>query len=647
MRLFPALLCFTLFVAASIPPSEAATCDDGNAARSASKRKPSTEPLDERGSKRLKLLHMNVLVERLITAIEEHDFAFLNANLEYSNIYDGFSGDHLLSCALSNYNPLIISLLIRDSRVNIRAFNDRCLTTAMRLKRYPELMLLASRYYREGHPNLAKEALIVIVQEARNIALAEPNYRIKFLQVFSDHGVVPHITFFDSLLVHFWHALKGTRNTFRDTLSRIGLLHHFPAPSRPELLYRYIWLRYGNNVDAQTAFIQSHYTPEQMCNQLLYFLPSRVLNSLQTSGFVKTEDIRPEADLYLSFLDAESAKVYPPDFAMHYEERFWLMALFDNHKDILRLDKVYTMGATMGTNSDPVVMTDLFHRHTCTVLDSIDPLSLLPGDEEALKQLWGYLRDLLSSDERFQHSVRMEQVTKTISDLHPGESFALGIHCKMTVGSGKGHVAVGIITAQPHREGQEEKIYDMMIVNSGTQAPRTPHLPFRILTSVEQVGMPLSVILEKYLKSIVGYENLYDPRYFKTDLKTMLEGTSLSQTGRGQRSGTCSVERLWALAKMLLGPALYMEFKVRFIISFLEQITASFDGLVLTSWKSRRASVWAMAIYTPLLERSLLRQLRRIEDSDPVRALLLRDLILDSFKRRYSPRMGEKCLDLL
>ncbi len=165
---------------------------------------------------------------------------------------------------------------------------------------------------------------------------------------------------------------------------------------------------------------------------------------------------------------------------------------------------------------------------------------------------------------------------------------------------------------------------------------------------VDMFSIPQLKLLEHYLPIMSNAKDIYLKEYMQhSDNYSYNEDRSRHEfandfvpvvdyehTIRGQRAGSCSIRRLWALGKLTLGLNLYMEFKVRFLLSFIAYLHKMFPDLVNGEWKSPRASVWLRVISTPFLEMGLLKQLNRLASNSAL-YIRLRDLIFDSVKERY------------
>lgn len=592
----------------------------------------------------IKKVALEVPKAKILFAIINNDAAFLRNNLRFAdaNLLD----NKFINTALEFFDPPTVEALITDRRINFRAQSDRCLMLALRHRCPTVLLKLATRYIDVGSFHLAKEAVHMIVYEELKRAYVDPSYT-NYLStglVLNNIGVGGPMI--DRLVLpEFLGSFRDPR-LYIDAIARIGLVPDNLVPSRFESWGPYLSLRFGTDYQAMVNFLSLNVGMDAVYSHLMYYMPPGLVQYLQVNNMLPMHLLSSGVISFLKLLPHELAGVYPLDFRVHAEERFWMNALLDSYTALVRTDPFYRLGAIVVTGRQEYhvpatseAMIRDFYNHAVTVKERmLQTISTV--DQVKLLKFTSLLLNLSFSSMRFTDDTFADGVRSRLEELKPGEVFALDISA-LNIEMTAGHVVIGLVSRN------KKGLYDMTIINSGEEAINEADLVFRVQTYVEQVDMPFSELVEHYLPIIHGVKNIYLPMYFKHPKPMSLELLRLNATSRPQRGPTCPVTRIWLLAKYILGPELYLEFKTNFNLAFLETLSAEFIEVVHGKWKSMRAAVWITVAHSPLLERALLRQVNKIDLTDPVRADRLRRTIVDSFTARYLPGYGPGCLSLL
>lgn len=409
------------------------------------------------------------------------------------------------------------------------------------------------------------------------------------------------------------------------------------------------------NDQQKLEWLTSHYGNDKLYKQVFFYLP----RSMVRNSFMHISDAIP-------FMSERSKAFYTEVIreapfikgSISTAERFWANCLFDSYFHLIDSASFYEGSVVLDEDGTP--STRLFPHYASLFLEHFIHTKrrmTIDADElDKVKRLQNLLENVVESSKRYGSSTAKLNVMHLLKRMKVGEEYGLDIYALDKPKNKQGHLVVGIVSkaqvaADDLEEGQiNDTFYNIRIVNTGTKSFDACGLN-RQLICVDQFGIPKKEFMAKYLHIINGasYTDIYMRQYipeaglYDLDLHNYQESDvplmtpscySYEETIRGQRSGTCSVRRLWSLAKLILGLELYMEFKTHFIISFLEYLAENFNRVVSEDWSSPRPSVWSLLINSPLFERNLLKQLERLDEMSP-RYHSLRRTILESVADRF------------
>lgn len=441
------------------------------------------------------------------------------------------------------------------------------------------------------------------------------------------------------------------------TLNLRSIMTEVSPPENLANIRYYLQSKFTDDFQRRKWLIE-YYGTDKLFKRVLYYLPRSILRSqFPTDPIAIPSMSKRSLAFYSRVLDEE-----PVEEHVHVTERFWANCLFDSYMHLFEgANKFYEGSVILDTDGTPI--TRLFPRFSAFFLEHFmktrERMNISDEEKAKVDRLQRLLENVAESSRRYRSSKVKLAVMQKLKRLQPGEEYCLDIYALDSPKHKQGHLVVGIVTREEDKsddeevqiieDGVDEPQYNIQIVNSGAKSFEACGLN-RQLICVDQLGIPKKAFMSRYLHVINGpltdiympeylpEAGLYDPtthKFQESDNPIIIAAMyALAMTIRGQNFGTCSIRRLWALAKLILGPALYMEFKVHFILIFLEFLHKSFSATVNRNWKSPRASVWLAIISSPLFERNLLKQLERL-DTASQRYHSLREAIFDSIRARY------------
>ncbi len=422
-------------------------------------------------------------------------------------------------------------------------------------------------------------------------------------------------------------------------------------PALPELPSLAFYIRSalnGTPFDQLTALINMM-EPEKFYSQAIYFIPSLYINVIQDERISEAMKWIPSSSFkYFKQCLSECTPVLPGQ--VHDEERFWANCLFDNYFHLIEDRRAYEGSVEVEPNDVEYkrLIFPQFNKFYLRHTDSVTDQMVFESDEECklMSVLRSYLKDLSESSMRFVEK-SVQPVQEKLLSLKLGETYALDIFARQSAPGRQGHLIIGLISLSSE-SSPKSMFYNLRIINTGLDGLLTPGLPHRMNIFTDFLNVPRLKVLGHYLPILPDTKNIYLPHFMKHSDKWSYAAERSRQkykdgflpvvdylhTIRGQRAGSCSIRRIWALAKLTLGLELYMEFKVHFILTFIECLHQRYYEVVHDRWNSPRASIWLRVINMPFLETGLLNQLRRLSPQSP-RYTRLRDLILGSVLLRH------------
>lgn len=395
------------------------------------------------------------------------------------------------------------------------------------------------------------------------------------------------------------------------------------------------------------------YSKEQIWREIIYFLPATTIHRLVDieSGrdiYKEGSIVDEEGEKKLALLMDENSFVFYKLFTMEFprlnpakwksltrpvalEERFWFNCLCDNMAGLMTPTEGH-LGSVIIDEKDHSIQKMLFPHYNRFYLQHANRIRARvrfesEKEKDRLNLFYQHLRDLEESGRRFLEPEKYNDIVcEKIRGLEKGASYALDIYLREPASQGQGHLVIGIVSVV------EGKGYCLRLINSGWGSPRMEGFCARFVLYTDFEGIGLEQIINRYILRQSTLEDL-DPKCFKK----VIRSHSYSASGRGQREGTCSLERIAAMGKLDLTPpdsydlGLYMEWKTAFRLAFLETLRGRFDQLVQQSWDSERSSFWCIPHSTTVMETDLLKQLERLP-SGPRKSRLI-DLVNDSARK--------------
>ncbi len=400
--------------------------------------------------------------------------------------------------------------------------------------------------------------------------------------------------------------------------------------------------KYSSSSDSAYAVMQLD--PKSFYSEAIFFAKSSIIREMMDStvSWNQTETmLSPRAMEYFKQVILETSDIKVGDIFP--EERFWVNCLLDNYI-FAHEDKNSYSGSVELEQEGYSIKRLLFPSYNMyfeSHLSTVKHRMTFNGPDEIFKfsLFESYVSNIVESGQRFLNgAITPEHVKGRIANLKPGESYALDVYQKdEKLIRKQGHLVIGIVS----RSENDSEAYNVDIINTGLQAPTLEYLRHRIIIKDRMINIPQQILLDKYIPIIPSgeivnksFKPANEAKKDYLDAQGRPTEYFISDTIRSQRSGTCSIKRIWAMAKITLGLDLYMEFKTNFILSFVESLSRNFDRLVREEWTSPRPSIWMRIIALPFLEKGLLRQLRRLP-ADSERYLRLSALIITSVKQRH------------
>ncbi len=371
-------------------------------------------------------------------------------------------------------------------------------------------------------------------------------------------------------------------------------------------------------------------------SELIYFAKRSVVQAMINEDDVE-KWMPPKGVEFCKQLISETNTIKPGE--LFPEERFWVNCLLDNYLFAQEDNDSYAGSIEIEAseiNFKRILFPD-FNAHYSTHVNEVIGKMIIDGSEEAGKiaRFQGYLKNIVESGQRFLNgAITYENITKRLLNLRPGESYALDVYWRKFEQGRQGHLVIGVIT-------KSETKYDVNIINTGFLGRYTDEFAHRMVINDSMVNVPSYVLIDNFIPIMDSDELVMKNYRLNSDQPMQSLGSEAKpteyyfrETIREQRSGTCSVKRIWAMAKWVLGLDLYMEFKVHFVLSFIEHLSENYDKLVKEEWKSPRPSIWLRIVMLPFLEKGLLRQLERLS-SDSERYKRLSAIVIESVERRH------------
>lgn len=421
------------------------------------------------------------------------------------------------------------------------------------------------------------------------------------------------------------------REVVENAFAEIGLIEDEEEIITPDLVHIDSYLDLTFNDDTlKLVWLMGYYGHARFFNEVVLYLPRALLLPLEWE--ISTLTCNPVVLEFMELVGMEEDKITAP---VHEEERFWANCLFDSYSHLFGEAEAAYEGS-VAVESDIVVsyfpkFTQLFLEH----FRQIGPQLVRDAEElTRLHRLMKLIGNIAESGNRYDDPSGRDQLFVRLSALETGEEYGLDIYALEGEADRTGHLVAAIVTRRGSSP-QGEPLFDMRVINTGCQSFEACGFKTRIVLFVDQLCVPLSVLMERYGQAIrqdslsaiylpehipelhMGIYDRNSPEmvaYLETDFPTCSPPTyAFEHTSRGQRWGTCSVRRLWAMAKLVLGPDLYMEFKVHFVLGFVGRLSMNLKSVVEEEWDSPRASVWHVISKTRLLEGNLLRQLERLD----------------------------------
>lgn len=538
-----------------------------------------------------------------------------------------------------------VEVLVADARADITARSNFLFLRALQLRQFTLLGTLLAKKRITCQPYLMKEAIINLWK----LFFKPPTEEIRrkkalvvtlLQKISSSHDIVDVLSRL---------KIQG-REYVEERLMKVGLLNFDQGipPPEPASIGPYLTSRFQTD-DERQAWLFTYYGQQELYEKVLCFLPRSLLLSISTQ--IDTKRLNASAQTFLSLVAHEDDSA---DTFINVEERFWANCLLDNYSHLLGDMELQYEGSV---TADEEQVTRFFPRYNHIFLEHFKKICpMITGSPEELAKLHRLLRlvgNVAESGRRYDNSAAIEQLQKRLEAMEPGEEYGLDVYALDGPADPIGHLVLAIVTRRG-RTADGEPLFDMRMINTGSCAFEACGLEGRTALFVDQFLVPLGQLMERYGNVIRGPSlwSIYLPEHIPelhmgiydrngTDMFQFIEvenpacsppAYQLEQIGCGQRWGSCSLKRLWALAKIILGIDLYMEFKMQFVMSFVGEVSMNFQRIVGDRWKSPRASTWFAICQSLLLEHNLLRQLNRL-DPKSERHIRLRKQILAFINR--------------
>ncbi len=488
-----------------------------------------------------------------------------------------------------------------------------------------------------------------MLNETSNMTIFKVNLLLRFLQLSSTK--VSGVVLFDLVL-----------ETFEDGVKALGILLAYPqfqtacGELPPEYIQSHpklsrsgriqLMIHITKHVLDSTNFLSIiDLDPESFYSTSIFFARSSIIRAIVMDSEEREVVLLSPKGMELGNQVMKEMRPVPIDSVFH-TERFWANCLLDNYLFVLENKNLYE-GSVEIRATDSVYRELLFPHYNEFFQDHAETtkeLMTFEGREEvgSFSIFEAFLNNIEISGKRFLNGiVKYAQIENKIKRLKPGQSYALDVYWRPKVLGIQGHLVLAILS----RSERDPTSFNVDIINTGLFGRQIDHLPHRMIINERIESVPEDVLLDTFLPIIETMEII--PKQLKTEKPVEYidhhgrpTESYLQNTVRAQRSGTCSIRRIWALAKWVLGLELYMEFKVHFILSFIEDLHDNFDEIVFENWESPRPSIWMRIIKLPFLERGLLQQLKRVS-RESERYKRLSTLIITSVQRRHGSSQME------